>query len=110
MDMKAVEITLNNMRDSIVERMEKLAKHTQHREEPIPQDFSEQAVSMENDETMVALEEELQANLSDVEAALARLEAGEYGQCRSCQEPISAARLDALPAAVLCIECASAAD
>jgi len=43
-------------------------------------------------------------------AALARLDAGEFGNCRRCGEPIAEARLSADPAATLCIECASASE
>lgn len=45
--------------------------------------------------------EELRA----VHAAIARLERGEYGKCQSCGTEISAARLEALPHAALCIDC-----
>jgi DnaK suppressor protein len=38
-----------------------------------------------------------------VEAAIQRLEAGTYGQCEVCGKPIGAARLEAKPAARLCI-------
>ncbi|HET7771349.1 MAG TPA: TraR/DksA family transcriptional regulator, partial [Chloroflexota bacterium] len=34
-----------------------------------------------------------------------RSEAGTYGECESCGNPIPKARLDALPEATLCIEC-----
>ena len=40
-----------------------------------------------------------------VDAALARLDAGTYGTCTSCGGPIGAERLEALPAAALCIDC-----
>jgi len=38
-------------------------------------------------------------------AALARIEAGEYGECASCGEEIPAARLEVSPEAALCVEC-----
>lgn len=47
--------------------------------------------------------------LGDVVAALRRLEGGTYGSCLTCGEAISEARLDALPTASLCIECAEEA-
>jgi len=37
-----------------------------------------------------------------------RLDAGTFGICASCGEPIGAERLLARPAATLCIRCASA--
>ena len=46
---------------------------------------------------------ELQETLDEVEAAIARLEAGAYGLCEICGKPIGAARLEAMPAARLCI-------
>jgi DnaK suppressor protein len=54
-----------------------------------------------------ALVASLLETLDDVEHALAKIEAGEYGNCESCQQPIPGARLDALPAARECITCAS---
>lgn len=59
-------------------------------------------VSAEQGEAL-RLAAELQADLEDVEAALARLDAGTYGRCESCGEAIAAERLDALPAARRCI-------
>lgn len=44
--------------------------------------------------------------LSAVIGALRRLAAGTYGTCLRCQHRIAAARLDALPEAALCAECA----
>ena len=44
--------------------------------------------------------------LADVEAAIARREAGAYGACESCGRPIAAERLAARPAARTCIDCA----
>src|SRR2546428_1535579 len=52
------------------------------------------------------LEERDQRLLQDIEGALDRLDAGEYGECERCGEEIGAARLKALPTATLCIECA----
>lgn len=46
---------------------------------------------------------ELQESLDEVEAALQRLQEGNYGLCEVCGKPIGAARLEAMPAARLCI-------
>ncbi len=107
--MSDIKQRLEEMRASIVERKAKLARHVEHREEPLPQDFAEQAVEMENDETMVALEQELAQELKDIESALVRLKEGTYGNCSQCGTEIQAGRLEALPAAAMCIDCASAA-
>jgi DnaK suppressor protein len=46
---------------------------------------------------------ELRESLDEVDAALLRLAAGSYGICEVCGKPIGAARLEAMPAARLCI-------
>ena len=43
--------------------------------------------------------------LAQTERALARIEAGTYGSCESCGEPIGKARLQAFPRATLCVTC-----
>jgi RNA polymerase-binding protein DksA len=43
--------------------------------------------------------------LTQVERALARLDAGTYGRCENCGNPISKPRLQAFPRATLCLEC-----
>jgi len=45
--------------------------------------------------------------LRETEDALAKMDAGTYGQCESCAGDIGEARLEAMPAARLCIPCAS---
>jgi RNA polymerase-binding transcription factor DksA len=49
------------------------------------------------------LASELQEALDEVDAALGRLGDGSYGICEVCGKPIGAARLEAMPAARLCI-------
>ena len=57
-------------------------------------------------ERTAALRGQVEAHLVDVDRALARVAAGEYGFCRSCRGPIATERLKALPVAELCISCA----
>ncbi len=54
-----------------------------------------------------ALAGNLRDSLTDVEAALAKLDNGTFGDCEACGQPIPPARLEAAPAARLCMECAS---
>lgn len=49
----------------------------------------------------------LRETLTDIDAALEKFDAGTYGICERCEQPISEARLEAMPAARLCIACAS---
>ena len=54
-----------------------------------------------------ALSGSLTETLQDIEDALTRFDAGTYGRCESCEGAIGADRLEAMPAARLCIACAS---
>jgi DnaK suppressor protein len=49
----------------------------------------------------------LRESLGDVEAALAKLDNGTFGTCENCGQSISPDRLEAKPAARLCMDCAS---
>jgi DnaK suppressor protein len=46
-----------------------------------------------------------ETHLREIEAALARLDAGEYGVCERCGRRIAAARLEARPTARTCLAC-----
>jgi DnaK suppressor protein len=52
-----------------------------------------------------ALDEHESAALSQIDAALARLEAGVYGECMDCGAAIALARLQAAPQALRCVSC-----
>jgi DnaK suppressor protein len=54
-----------------------------------------------------ALAGTLNDTLREIEDALAKFDAGTYGQCESCGGEIGADRLEAIPTARLCITCAS---
>jgi DnaK suppressor protein len=56
-------------------------------------------------EKRLALEKRLEESLNEVEHALQKYEAGTYGLCDSCGQPIEQARLEAIPQASLCLSC-----
>jgi DnaK suppressor protein len=53
----------------------------------------------------LALRDHNRAHLAAIDAALGRLDAGAYGACTACGNPIAPERLEALPWAALCIDC-----
>ena len=57
-------------------------------------------------EFTLGLIENEQETLDQIHDALKRMDAGSYGRCESCDQPIAKARLQALPYTPLCIECA----
>jgi DnaK suppressor protein len=58
---------------------------------------------------LVVVASEAQARVVEIDAALARVEAGNYGLCEACGKPIPEARLEVLPEATLCVSCKTGA-
>ena len=53
-----------------------------------------------------ALVRQAERHLGETEAALARVDAGTYGTCAVCGDPVAPARLEARPTATACVSCA----
>jgi RNA polymerase-binding transcription factor len=73
-----------------------------------PDDFPDEmdtASSEVNLQFTGRLREREQGLLSKIDAALEKIDRGEYGKCMNCGEDIGIARLRARPVAELCIEC-----
>ena len=51
--------------------------------------------------------ERRKAMLRNIEAALKRIDTGDYGLCCNCEEPINPKRLEFDPTALRCIDCES---
>ena len=109
-DTASARTTLLERRAQLLDRVRRLDKDVHHREEPIPADFAEQATELENQEVLEALDGDARSELRQIDRALARIEEGDYGLCTRCGDAIAPARLEILPSALLCIDCASDAD
>jgi DnaK suppressor protein len=75
--------------------------------QPLDDDFAEQAIDRADDEALDAVEHSALAEIELVTRALGRLEIGTYGTCTACGKAIASKRLEAMPAAELCIRCAN---
>lgn len=74
-------------------------------ETPGDPDAEERVVERENDEVLERLGLAGIEELRLIREALKRIDAGTYGICASCGEPIAEERLDVLPFTPLCREC-----
>ncbi len=54
-----------------------------------------------------ALARTLGETLAEVERAIEKIDEGSFGTCEACEKAIAAPRIEAMPAAKLCIDCAS---
>lgn len=102
---------VTQLRQSLVARLEELGHRVHDYEgvlrEPLDADFAEQATQTESDEVTADLEHAAILEAEQIKAAIGRIDADSYGQCESCGSEINPKRLQALPYATKCIDCAS---
>ncbi len=67
--------------------------------------FADAAAATAERTELLGLVETLKHQVADIDAALSMLEAGTYGFCDSCGQPIDPARLEARPASRYCVNC-----
>jgi RNA polymerase-binding protein DksA len=68
-------------------------------------DLEEMASDTMDTDSLCALVDLSSSTLSEVEAALEKIQQGTYGTCEICDEPIHPDRLEFLPFASLCVTC-----
>lgn len=94
----------NEILDSLAGRNEQLKKLVDTLESGDDVDIASDTI----DRTLLnSLGEADQRRLTLIDRALDRIRQETYGQCLSCGKQIPEARLEALPYAVLCVECQS---
>ncbi len=72
--------------------------------------LADDATDIAEQERDLALIGTLQERMREVDRALERLEAGTYGICDNCNQPIPPERLEARPFSALCVNCQSQVD
>ena len=104
------DMNLNEMQqrllDNKAELLERLEKIEADMEQGRSRDWDEQAQERENDEVLEGLSVEAQEELRRTNRALARIDDNTYGQCERCDKPIDQQRLQVLPNAEFCVDCA----
>jgi DnaK suppressor protein len=112
------ELNLDHFRTTLEAERATLLRHQRHLTEaladdsvgreisfnPDRSDLADEYAERERDLALSAIEQE---QLIQIEEALHRLEAGTFGVCLNCAEPIAPGRLEILPYAALCVRCQS---
>lgn len=106
MDTQAIRDRLHDELRGVLERSSKIAANLRRESNPLGSDWKENASVLENDEVLDALDTEGRAHIAQLRAALGRIDAGTYGTCIRCDEPIAEERLAAIPEITTCIDCA----
>lgn len=108
---KELEIKLKEEKERLENELKRFAKPTDNPEEfetkyeDFGDDRDDNASEVEKYSDDVALENNLEMQLRDVNDALERITNGSYGICNNCKEEIDIERLKAYPAARTCVKC-----
>ena len=95
------------LQQKLLDLEHRLAGVTRDITKTLPSDFAEQATERENDDVLEEIIRESRISIAHLKSALNRLEEGSYGLCADCGKDISEARLDAIPEATHCVDCAA---
>jgi RNA polymerase-binding transcription factor DksA len=104
MDLSYQESLLRERRAALFQHMQTMEHEL---DAPAPRDFEDFSTERQGDEVLEALGHAEQAEVRRIDAALARIQNGNYGICLDCGTTISDARLAVLPDAALCRRCAA---
>jgi RNA polymerase-binding protein DksA len=110
-DIEAVKRRLIEERETILEERRRLVEDTSRSmEEAVDEDGNDSHLADSASETLdrgieLSLEDNADHLLAAIDAALGRIDAGTYGLCGRCAQPIAQERREALPWATKCIEC-----
>ena len=103
-------MTPETAKQTLLARRAEITEHLTEVEDQLddepPKDWEDRASERQGDEVLEALGNVEADELKQIDAALARIEAGTYGVCAKCGDDISAERLALLPATPLCKNCA----
>ncbi len=98
--------TRQRLREAKAELEKRVTSIHNHARKPLNADSAEQAAELGNVQVVSALETEAVEELAGIDAALQRLDAGNYGICVTCGEGISEQRLAVRPESLECVDCA----
>lgn len=84
------------------ELLDSLTEIEDQLDDPVSKDWEDAASERQGDEVLSALGHVEELELRQIDAAMVRIEEGEYGFCVTCGAEIEAARLELLPATPFC--------
>lgn len=95
---------LLTLKAEITQRINAIDKDIKH--EGMSSNWTEQATERENDEVLESLGNSSEQELVMINAALKRIDSGDYFSCSLCGDEIPSARLELLPFSAHCVNCA----
>ena len=110
MDFDAIKNQLGNERQKLVHQLEELGASESgdlRSDVQFGDGFADAGAATAERTEVIGLAESLKRQLDSVDIAVRKLEDGTYGSCATCGKQIGAARLEARPMSVRCMECKS---
>jgi DnaK suppressor protein len=104
-DLRLIRERLLARGSELRERLNRVRLDLRRESNPLPRDFSDAAIVIENDEILEAIEKTAISELAHIDHALERMSAGTFAQCERCGHDISAKRLKIVPHATRCSVC-----
>ena len=99
--------TLLKEREEIVGEVRQIFESSKEMGQDGIQDIGDEAANIYNKQVLLSLTESERMRLQEMDEALDRIEAGTYGICEECGEPIGLKRLEVRPVAKYCVPCLS---
>jgi DnaK suppressor protein len=108
MDKRRVKVYRDGLlgrREGLVGQVMEAEKYSRERDSEATQDPADMAANAYTKELLFSMSANDRRLLELIDEALVRIEAGEYGECIHCGEPMQEKRLEAVPWARHCLRC-----
>src|ERR687894_2736943 len=96
---------LLDRREGLVGQVQAAELYSRERDAEATQDPADMAANAYTKELLISMSDNDRQLLGLIDEALRRVEAGEFGECVNCGEPVHEKRLDAVPWARYCVKC-----
>ncbi|MFN2115624.1 MAG: TraR/DksA C4-type zinc finger protein [Anaerolineae bacterium] len=100
------EEVIAQLKSDLAEAKAELAEYTDEATHPPQVELGGGSAGYSTWQSAVVVRQHIEKRIEEFEDALERAEQGLYGICEECGKPIPAERLQAIPSATLCVECA----
>jgi DnaK suppressor protein len=108
MDKRKVKVYKDRLlgrREGLVGQVMEAEQYSRERDSEATQDPADMAANAYTKELLFSMSANDRRLLESIDDALVRMEAGEYGECIHCGEPVQEKRLEAVPWARHCLRC-----
>jgi DnaK suppressor protein len=108
MDKRKVKVYRDRLlgrREGLVGQVMEAEQYSRERDSEATQDPADMAANAYTKELLFSMSNNDRRFLELIDEALVRIEAGEYGECVHCGEPVQDKRLEAVPWARHCLRC-----